>query len=312
MKKALPTILLLLTSMIWGFAFVAQVEGSAHIDTFTFNGVRFLIGAISLIPVVALVEGKKIRHPEKYATENKPAPSLKTTVLSGVLVGGILFAASTLQQYGAQITQSAGISGFITGLYTVLTPIMCFFIFRKNVSISSWIGAVFAVIGLFMLCVKIDGSFRFGIGECLLLTCSVFFATHIIVVDLFTDRIYPLTFSFVQFLTCGVVSTLCALIFENISIESIFEAKWAILYCGILSVGVAYTLQTVAQQMSTPTYAAILFSTESVFSVIGGVIFGNDTISIVGYLGCLVIFLGILISQTNLESLLSPRNKTIK
>ena len=168
MKKALPTLLLLLTSMIWGFAFVAQVEGSAHIDTFTFNGVRFLIGAFSLIPVVALVEGKKIKHaPRPSQADNQPKVSLKTTVLAGILVGGILFAASTLQQYGAQITQSAGISGFITGLYTVLTPIMCFFIFRKSVSISSWIGAFFAVIGLFLLCVKIDGSFHFGIGECI-------------------------------------------------------------------------------------------------------------------------------------------------
>ena len=308
MKKILPTLLLLLTSMIWGFAFVAQVEGSAHIDAFTFNGVRFLLGAISLLPVVAIAEGRRIAARGKIPidTAKKPA-SLKTTVLAGMLVGSVLFTASTLQQKGAQITQSAGVSGFITGLYTVLTPIMCFFIFRKSVSISSWIGAVGAVGGLFLLCVKMDGNLSFGLGETLLLICSVFFATHIIVVDLFVDRVYPLLFSQIQFLTCGVLSMLGALIFEKISLESIINARGAILYCGIMSVGVAYTLQIISQKMTTPTYAAIIFSTESVFSVLGGVLFGTDSISPIGYVGCLIIFICILISQLNIETLIRRR-----
>lgn len=285
-SKIISLSLLFLTAMIWGFAFVAQVEGVEHIGSFTFNGIRFAVGAISLLPVVFLVERGR-RSPEER----------KKTVITSLVAGVVLFSASSLQQLGIEITRSAGVAGFITGLYTVFIPITCFLLFRQKTSLSTWLGAILAVVGLFLLCYKSGQGFSFGIGELLILIGAFFWTAHVIIIDRLGKNVRSLHLSLGQFTVCAVLCLIMMFIFEEPHIPNIINAKWAILYCGVLSVGVAYTLQVVAQKRADPTFAAIVLSTEAVFSAIGGVLFGIDTLSAFGYVGCGLMFLGIVLSQ---------------
>ena len=284
--KVLYISLLFLTAMIWGFAFVAQVEGAEHIGPFTLTGVRFLISIVALLPVVFAFEGKKSDPKER-----------KRTLVASLLSGGVLFTASMLQQFGIQITSSAGVSGFITGLYTVLVPIACFIFFKQKTGLNVVLGAVCAIVGLFLLCYKAGEGFSVGIGEGLLLIGAFFWTAHVIIVDRLGKNIRSLHFAWGQFAVCAVLGVLGMLIFEQPSMESLWSARIPLLYCGVLSVGVAYTLQVVAQKRADPTFAAIVLSTESVFSAIGGVIFGIDALSLLGYTGCALIFGGIVFSQ---------------
>ncbi|MBE6549376.1 MAG: DMT family transporter [Ruminococcaceae bacterium] len=292
--KITTTLLLFLTAMIWGLAFVAQVDGVEHIGSFAINGIRYPIGVISLLPVVLFFERGRVDGAER-----------KRTVIASIVAGTILFGASTLQQIGIEYTRSAGVAGFITGLYTVLVPIGCFLIFKHKTGINVWIGAILAVIGLFLLCYRVGDGFSFGVGELLLLLGSFLWTAHVIVIDRLGKNIRSLHFALGQFSVCSVLSIVLMLIFDRPTISGVMDAKWALLYCGVLSVGVAYTLQVVAQKKADPTFAAIILSTESVFSAIGGSIFGIDSISWLGYIGCAVMFCGIVISQL-------PTRKQIK
>lgn len=288
--KNLSAVMLFLTAFIWGFAFVAQVSGASYVEPFTFNAVRFAIGTISLIPVVLFFE------------KGRSEPIVrKKTFRASLISGSFLFTASMLQQFGVQYTRSAGVAGFITGLYTVLVPIACLFLFKSKVAVYKWIGAVCAVAGLFLLCYKPDEGLSFGVGELVLFIGAFFWAAHVISVDRLGKDIRSLHFAWGQFVVCSILCFIFMLIFEEPRFESIYLAKWSLLYCGIPSVAVAYTLQIVAQKRSDPTVAVIILSTESVFSAIGGVIFGIDTISVIGYIGCALIFCGIVVSQINIE-----------
>lgn len=290
MKQRISSLaLLLLTAVIWGFAFVAQVQGMAYIEPFTMNGVRFLIGIISLLPVVLFFEKGRVSGEER-----------KKTVIASLAAGVVLFCASSLQQMGIEVTGSAGIAGFITGLYTVLIPIACYILFRQRTGINVWIGAVCAVAGLFMLCYRIGEGLCFGYGEILLLIGSLFWTAHVIIIDKLGKHIRSLHFAWGQFAVCAALGLIFMFIFEEPSLGSIVDAKWSILYCGVLSSGVAYTLQVVAQKRAEPTMAAIVLSTESMFSAIGGVLFGIDTLTVLGGAGCLLMFAGIVISQIQL------------
>lgn len=278
--------LLLLTAMIWGFAFVAQVDGINYVGPLTLNGTRFALGVVSLLPVVLIFEKGRADKEER-----------KKTVVASLLAGTVLFCASTLQQIGIVYTRSAGVAGFITGLYIVLIPIACFLIFRQKTGGQVWIGALCAVIGLFLLCYKAGEGFRFGLGELLILIGSFFWTAHMILVDRLGKQLRSLHFAWGQFFVCAVWGVLSMFLFETPTVGGILAAKWAILYCGVLSVGVAYTLQVIAQKRANPTFAAILLSTESVFSAIGGAVVGMDCISALGYFGCSLIFSGVLICQ---------------
>lgn len=288
--KIKSTILLFLTAMIWGFAFVAQKVGAEHVGAFTFNGIRFMLGAISLIPVVFLFEREKL---DKVKIINILVP--------GILAGTVLFIASTLQQYGVEITGSAGKAGFLTGLYTVLVPLIRF-VMGKKTSIFTLFGAVFAVAGLFFLCMTGD-ELTFGIGDIILIVGAFFWAGHILVVDKYVNNISLLKFSMIQFLVCGILSLFFAFILEDIELSAIKAAGIPILYGGLMSVGVAYTCQILGQRDADPTFASIIFSTESVFSAIGGAILLNEIMSGRGYLGCLLIFIGIVLSQLNADEI---------
>lgn len=288
--KAKSTSLLFLTAIIWGFAFVAQRVGAEFVGAFTFNGSRFLLGSLSLIPVILIFEREKFDK-SKF---------IKTLVPS-ILAGVILFIASTLQQLGVEWTGSAGKAGFLTGLYIVLVPIIRFFAGKKT-SILTFFGAMFALVGLFFLCMTGD-ELTFGKGDVVLIIGAFFWAAHILVVDKYVNDISPLKFSMMQFLVCGFLSIISAICTETIELSAIKSAGVPILYGGLMSVGVAYTCQILGQKDADPTFASIVFSTESVFSAIGGAIILNEIMSGRGYLGCVLIFIGIILSQLNLDSL---------
>lgn len=276
--------------MIWGFAFVAQVQGMEYIQSFTMIGVRFTISAVALIPVVLFFERGRVSKEER-----------KRTVKASVVTGTILFLASAFQQFGIKETGSAGVSGFITGLYTVFVPIACYIFFKKKTGINVLFGAVLAVAGLTLLCYRPGQGLTFGKGELLLLIGAFFWTAHVVVIDRLGKNVRSLHFSWGQFVVCAALGVCSMFIFEQPSTSAILDAKWAVLYCGVLSSAVAYTLQIVAQKRSDPTVAAIVFSTESMFSAIGGVLFKIDRIALLGYVGCGLIFAGVVISQISFK-----------
>lgn len=287
--KPKSIVLLFLTAIIWGFAFVAQKVGAQYVGAFTFNGIRFALGALSLFPVIMLFEKEK-----------QTKESFMKTFKAGSICGIVLFIASTLQQMGVEITNSAGKSGFITGLYTVFVPIAAFLFMKKKTNILTWIGAVLAVGGLYLLCMT--GNEKVGIGDLVLLIGTVFWTIHILAIDKYMiDGISPLRFSQMQFAACAILSIICALIFEDISFAGIKSALIPICYGGFMSVGVAYTCQVLGQKEADPTFAAIVLSTESVFGAIGGVILAGETMTVSAYIGCGLIFAGIVLSQLKLK-----------
>lgn len=288
--KIKATVLLFLTAIIWGFAFVAQRVGAEYVGSFTFNGVRFILGALSLIPVIMIFEREKFNK-DKF----------KKTALSAILAGVVLFIASSLQQFGIVYTGSAGKAGFLTGLYIVLVPLLRF-VGGKKTGVLTFVGAIFAVAGLFFLCMT-GNSLTFGIGDIVLIIGAFFWAGHILIVDKFVNEVSTLKFSMIQFFVCGLLSMLFAVTTETIEISAIKSAGIPILYGGLMSVGVAYTCQILGQRNADPTFASIVFSTESVFSAIGGAIILHEVMSDEGYFGCVLIFIGILLSQLTMDIL---------
>ena len=273
--------------MIWGFAFVAQRVGAEHLRPFTFNGIRFVMGALSLIPVILIFErGRSDRK------------TLSATAKYGVLAGIVLCAASNLQQYGVELTESAGKSGFITGLYTVLVPVIYFLFFRRKTGLNVWLGAAATVVGLYLLC-GVDPSAKFGMGDVVLIIGAVLWSLHIIILDFAGDKVRPLRFSMTQFAVCAVLSLICAVIFERDAFSPVYvkQALVPLLYGGIGSVGIAYTCQLLGQKDADPTMAAIILSTEAVFSAIGGALILGEKMQTPGYIGCVLMFCGIVLSQ---------------
>ncbi len=316
-------LLLLMTAMIWGFAFVAQLESADKIGSFTFNGLRFLLGSLSLIPVILIFDKARLTKADWMRH-----------IKCGLIGGTILFSAASLQQIGIVITNSAGKSGFITGLYTVLVPVIGFVFLKRKNSINIWLGSLLAVSGLFMLCILGSATNESGemsenagkivefihsisstpqmyeaIGIILMLVGSVLWAVHIIFVDSVINELRPLRYSSVQFAVCGVLSIMVMLFTEfggfAVLGGQIKDALLPIGYGAFLSVGVAYTCQTIGQRNADPTFAAILMSTESVFSAIGEMLFyavilgQSDYVGMGawGYIGSAVIFAGIVVSQ---------------
>ncbi len=279
-------LLLLLTAMIWGFSFVAQRQGMEHISPFTFNGARFSIGTLSLLPIIFLGQRRK-----NSATQQ---PLFSTTTMScGLLLGAILFMGASLQQIGI-VETTAGKAGFITGLYVIIVPLLglCW---KQKTGIATWLGAILAVIGMYFLSVADD--FSISKGDFLVLCSALFWAAHVQTVSCVIKRHNALHLSLYQFFFCSLFSWLAAVFLETVSLNGLQEATLPILYTGILSVGIAYTLQIVAQQKAHPAHAAIILSLESVFAVIGGYYFLNEHIPLRGLLGCSLMLAGMLLSQ---------------
>lgn len=278
--------LLMLTAAIWGFAFVAQRVGMQYVGAFTFNGVRFALGSLSLVPLIIYFNNKKKQ-------EKKEETSLKQTLLPGIIAGTVLFCGASLQQLGLAYT-TAGKAAFITGLYIVLVPLLGIFL-KQHVKLNTWIGVVLAVTGLYFLSVNED--LTIAKGDFLELIGAFFWAGHILVIDYLTKKVDALKLSFVQFAACSVLSMAVALISEDISIPGLGQAVIPILYGGLFSVGVAYTLQVVAQKHAKPSHAAIILSMEAVFAALGGALLLSENLGARGYLGCALMFAGMILTQ---------------
>lgn len=292
MKKEIRAVfILLLTAAIWGFAFVAQRVGMDHIGAFTYNGIRFALGSISLLPVIYFF-GRK--SGDSGDDEEKVDADLKTTLKAGIIAGSILFVAASFQQVGLIYTTAAK-AGFITSLYIVLVPILGIFLKQKT-HYTTWIGAVTAVVGLYLL--SINDNFTIEIGDFLMIVGAFFWAGHIQVIGKFVSKVDAIKLSSAQFATCSVFSLITAFIFEDIYLSGIIAATVPILFGGIMSAGVAYTLQAVGQKHAKPSHAAIALSMEAVFAAIGGILLLNETMPLRGYLGCALMLAGMLITQT--------------
>lgn len=277
--------LLMITAAIWGFAFVAQRVGARYIGAFTFNGIRFALGSVSLIPLLFYFS--------KQSTEEKTTIRSISAIPGGTIAGGILFLAASFQQIGLTDT-TAGKAAFITGMYIVLVPLLGILL-KHHIHSTVWLGAILAIIGLYFL--SITESFSISKGDFFELIGAVFWACHILSIDYFTKKVDALKLSFVQFITCSVLSMAVALIFEKITAYGLTQALIPILYGGFCSVGIAYTLQVVGQKHAKASHAAIILSMESVFAAIGGLFLLNENMGIRGYIGCALMLTGMLLSQ---------------
>ena len=287
------SLLLLLTSFIWGVAFVAQSVGGEAVGCFTFNGVRSLIGAFVLIPVIYFLDNQKKKELGKDKFLDQKGDS-KTLLLGGVCCGVMLCIASNFQQFGISFT-TVGKAGFITAMYILIVPILGLFM-KKKMGVKVWFGVVLATIGLYMLCMTSE-SFSLSQGDFLVLICAGFFSLHILIIDYFSPKVDGVRMSCIQFFVCGIISVIIAFIFESPSLSSIVSGWLPILYAGVLSCGVAYTLQIVGQKNMDPTVASLILSLESVFSVLAGWLILNQTMTLREFSGCGLMFLAIILAQ---------------
>jgi drug/metabolite transporter (DMT)-like permease len=248
------------------------------------------------LPVVIIFERKKL------ATIFSDKKKRKKAIFSGLAAGIALFSATSIQQLGIYTTGSAGVTGLITGLYTILVPLACFLLFRTKIKFNVWIGAVCALLGVFFLCYRAGEGLSFGVGELILFVGTICWTIHFIILDKLSGNLPPIALSVAQFSVCAFLGCICMFVFEEPTMANILAAKIPILYCGLMSVGIAYTLQVVAQTKVPASLAVIVLSTESVFSAIGGVIFGTDTITTLGVLGCIIFFFGIVVSQLEIKN----------
>jgi drug/metabolite transporter (DMT)-like permease len=293
------SLLLFLTAAIWGVAFVAQSVGMEYIEPFTFNAVRSLIGAVVLLPCIQILgRGKKTTE----LAEGGGAPCVakgkgfadKTLWIGGISCGVCLFVASNLQQFGILYT-TVGKAGFITAMYIVIVPLLGIFIGKKT-NRKIWAAVALAVAGLYLLCMT-EGSLTLQKGDLLVGCCAVVFSLHILIIDYFAPKVDGVRMSCIQFLVCGLLSLVCMFLFETPELTLILQAWLPVLYAGVMSCGVAYTLQIVGQRGMNPTAASLLLSMESVVSLIAGWIILGQKMSGRELMGCGLMFLAIILAQ---------------
>ena len=280
-------LLFLLTAVIWGFAFVAQRAGMEFLGPFTFNTARFALGSLSLIPLLLINQRRKFEK-EKFLPLND-----KKLLYGGLAAGTVLFLGANFQQGGLVYTD-AGKAGFITGFYVILVPILGLFIKQKT-SLLTWLGAVVAVVGLFFL--SVNEALDINIGDILVLIGAFFWAIQILVIGYYSTKVDPFQLAFSQFVVCAVLSFIAALITETIVLQNVLLTYLPILYAGLFSVGIAFTIQVVAQREAHPANAAIIMSLEALFAVIGGWMILNESIPVRGLIGCLLMLIGMILSQ---------------
>ena len=289
MKQQIKSsLILLLTATIWGVAFVAQSVGMEYIGPFTFNAIRCVLGGLVLIPVILVLKKKKETGAENQEKEDK-----KTLWAGGIACGVILCIASNLQQFGI-MEASVGKSGFFTALYIVMIPVIGIFI-GKRPGIKLWFCVALAVVGMYLLCMK-DGSFTIERADIMLLLCALAFSFHILVVDYFSPKVDGVKMSCIQFFVCGVLSAVGMLFTETPDISNIQAAWLPLLYAGLLSCGVGYTLQ-IGQKGINPVIASLIMSLESVISALAGWVILGQVLSPKEILGCVLMFVAIIITQ---------------
>ena len=298
-KQQIPlknSLLLLLAAVIWGIAFVAQSVGMDYVGGFTFNAVRSLIGSAVLVPLI-LIPGQNnsdnSETSEAAASTTSGIQKRKDLIIGGISCGICLCLASNFQQFGIKYT-TVGKAGFITACYIVIVPIIGLFL-GKKCSKFIWAAVAMALIGLYLLCIT-DG-FSIGKGDLLVLVCAFLFSIHILVIDHFSPKADGVKLSCIQFLTCGILSAIPALILEHPQVSSILAAWQPILYAGVMSCGVAYTLQVIGQKNMNPTVASLILSMESCISVLAGWIILGQQLSAKEILGCVIMFAAIILAQ---------------
>ena len=295
MNKTRNTFLLILTAFIWGVAFVAQSVGNAYVGPWTFTASRSVIGAFFLIPCIAFLDklkAKEISSSNNAAVKDEPK-NTKTLIIGGICCGTALAIASMLQQYGIAYT-TVGKAGFITALYIIIVPILGIF-FKRNPGLRVWISVLLAVAGLYFLCMT--DSLSLGKGDLLVMLCALVFSFHILIIDHFSPMVDGVRMACIQFAVVAVICGIPALIFEQPSLSSILDAWAPILYAGMLSSGVGYTLQIVAQKNYDPTVASLIMSLESVFSVLAGWVILGQSLTPRELFGCALMFGAIILVQ---------------
>ncbi len=281
-------LLLLLSAVIWGFAFVAQRLGMEHVGPFTFNAVRFALGAAVLLPVLALTrERRAAMHTEE------PRAGAAATLAAGFVLGVIIFVGASLQQVGIVYT-TAGKAGFITGLYVIIVPLLGL-TWGQRTAASTWAGALLAAVGLYLL--SVTESLTLSPGDTLVLLSAVAWAAHVQLVGWLVRRFDVILLACLQFAVCSLLSLAVSLVRETTTVAGLQGAAMPILYAGLLSVGVAYTLQVVAQRHARPAHAAIILSFEAVFAVLGGWAVLGELLSLRGAAGCALMLGGMLAAQ---------------
>ena len=286
-KSLRGSLLLLLGSVIWGAAFVAQRVGMDHLGPFSFNGIRMLLAGIVLIPVAAFIDRKK---------EPGVRPDPKDQRKAGLLCGALLFIASSLQQMGL-VTTSAGKAGFITALYVVLVPVAAWLLFRKNPGRVIWLGVVLAVFALWLLCMPAGGGFALQGGDLLVLGCAVAFTGQILCVDYYAPKVSGVKLARDEFLVTGMLSLLIAVFTETITWTGIREALIPLLYAGLMSGAVAYTLQIIGQRDTDPTVASLIMCLESVFATLSGALILGEKMTVRETVGCVLMFVAVVLAQ---------------
>lgn len=294
--KVRNSCLLFLTACIWGSSFVAQSVGMDYIGPYTFNCLRFLIGGLVLLPVIFFS-----RHRKKDQKDRSKDRTLqkKEMLCGGIVCGVVLCIASTLQQIGIIYT-TAGKAGFLTAMYIVLVPVLGLYLKRKA-GLQLWISVGLALLGLYLLCMK--GAFSLNGGDVLLILCAVGFSVHIMVVDYFSPKLDGMILSCIQFLVAGLISGIGMLLSEQFDWHMVLLAAKPILYSGVLSCGVGYTLQVIAQKGLNPTVASLLMSLESVVSVIAGFLVLHEVLSGRELLGCVFMFAAVILAQIPVKRL---------
>ena len=284
-------LILLLTALIWGCAFVAQSVSMDYIGPFTFQSIRSLIGSIVLVPVSMFLDHQK----KLNGTYTPPTIQQKhTQLIAGIVCGIIMTIAGNLQQIGMQYT-TAGKAGFITAIYILIVPILGIFL-KKKVSPKLWGCVGLALMGLYLLSVT-EGFTAINKGDIYVLLCAIAFAFHIIAVDHYVDQVDGVRLSSMQFFVCGILSGIFMLLFETPTMSGLISAALPILYAGVMSCGIAYTLQIIGQKYTNPTMASMIMSLESVFAVLGGMVMLHEIPTTREALGCTLMFIAILIPQ---------------
>ncbi len=283
MNISKASFLLLLTAAIWGLAFVAQRVGAELVPPFTFNGLRFLLGALSLVPLIWYFG----RNSQSMGAECKNA------AVPGLVAGCVLFIAASLQQVGIYYT-TAGKAAFITARYIVLVPVIGIFL-RQTASKGTWLGGFLALVGLYLLSIR--GAITINYGDMLQLIGALFWASHILIIGYYSLRVDVLKLSCFQFLTCATLSLVTAAVTETTTIASLIAAAAPLIYGGIASVGIAYTLQAIGQKYAPPAHVAIILSMESVFAAIGGFFILEEVLGGQELIGCALMLTGMLVSQ---------------
>ena len=307
MKKYYSAFMMLMAAAIWGFGFSSQKVASA-LAPFTMSAVRTILAGLFLIPVIMISDRATRSERHLFSKKNRRFVDFnRTELVGGIVCGTVLTVAQALQQYGINGGTDAGKSAFITALYVLFVPIIGLFLRRRS-PINVWVSVAIAVVGFWLLCIKQD--FTVDVSDLLVLLCAIIFALHIICIDRFSPQCDGIRLSCVQFFVAFVLSTAVALIIENpIAFDVIGEYFPQLFYLGVCSSGIAFTLQIVAQKNVHPAAAAVILSLESVFGVVGSALFLKEVMQTREYIGCIIVFFAVILSQIDIPELIKSLKK---